>query len=510
MTTPRYTLGLDASTQSLSCCILDLDADTIAYRDSIGYGPHLGDRYGVHHGYYDNGAGWAAVPPLLFPDALELLFVRLRDRFGQVGAIGAVAGSAQQHGVVCLNEHFAATLAALDPAQPMSGQLRDCFARPTATMWRDATPVSEVAEIDAAFGGPVATAAATGSAATLRFAAAQLLRISRREPAAWSEASHVALISSYLASLLAGSLAPTTFTEAAGTNLFGLTRRTYLDALPAPLDSFRPFDRLPRPVAPTTEIGTIAPYLVRRFGFAPDCRVLVFDGDNADAVVGCGVAPGELVLSLGTSDVALSLVPTPTHDPHGYGHVFGPVLGDGYLTLTCVTNGALAREAVCVRHGLDWVAFDELLRTTPPGNAGRLLLPFFASETTPRMAPLVRYLHGLRDDDAAGCVRGVVEAQALNLQHHSAWQGVPTRILATGGTSVNAAILGIVADVFGVPVQGCAGGEAVALGAALRAAGRTDAPTFSPRGAVIEPRNVGAYGELRARFGAALSGATCP
>ena len=44
MTAPRFTLGLDASTQSLSCCVLDLHANTIAYRDSIGYGQHLGDR----------------------------------------------------------------------------------------------------------------------------------------------------------------------------------------------------------------------------------------------------------------------------------------------------------------------------------------------------------------------------------------------------------------------------------------------------------------------------------
>ena len=55
--------------------------------------------------------------------------------------------------------------------------------------------------------------------------------------------------------------------------------------------------------------------------------------------------------------------------------------------------------------------------------------------------------------DAAGDVRAVVEGQFLSMRLHCRNIGLqPTQILATGGASHNAAILQVMADVFGAPV----------------------------------------------------------
>jgi len=59
----------------------------------------------------------------------------------------------------------------------------------------------------------------------------------------------------------------------------------------------------------------------------------------------------------------------------------------------------------------------------------------------------------------------------LTLRLHSQWMAVrPTRIYATGGASVNNAILQVMADVLGCPVRRIEVAKSAVLGAALRAA----------------------------------------
>ena len=100
-----------------------------------------------------------------------------------------------------------------------------------------------------------------------------------------------------------------------------------------------------------------------------------------------------------------------------------------------------------------------------------LMLPYFEPEIVPRvLTPGVRRF-GLREDDAAGNCRAVVEAQMLSMRLHSGWMGVrPARITATGGASRNAALVQVMADVHECPVVRGEVASGAALGAALRAA----------------------------------------
>ena len=187
-------------------------------------------------------------------------------------------------------------------------------------------------------------------------------------------------------------------------------------------------------------------------------------------MIGLGlVEPGDLAISLGTSDTVFGAVARPAHDPSGAGHVFGSPAG-GYMALTCFANGSLARERVRDEHGLDWEGFSACLRDTPPGNGGGLMLPWFVAEITP-FVPNPR-VHRLRLDpsDAARNVRAIVEAQAMAMRLHSRWIAPEaTALRATGGAASNREVLQVVADVFDAEVVRISPSNAASLGAAIRA-----------------------------------------
>ena len=198
--------------------------------------------------------------------------------------------------------------------------------------------------------------------------------------------------------------------------------------------------------------------------------MIVWSGDNPCSLIGVGlVREGRVAISLGTSDTIFGLMKAPRVDPHGTGHVFGAPTGD-FMGLTCFSNGSLARERVRDAYGLSWAEFSRALGETPPGNDGRILLPWFEPEITPPVRTPGVHRFGLDPHDAAGNVRGVVEAQQMALAIHSRWMGISIdTIHATGGAAVNAEILQVMADVFGADVYRSGVSNAAALGAALRA-----------------------------------------
>jgi xylulokinase len=192
-------------------------------------------------------------------------------------------------------------------------------------------------------------------------------------------------------------------------------------------------------------------------------------------------------------------MPEPHISKEGEGHVFGSPTGD-YMSLICFLNGSLSREKVKDLYfppegsntfgrvvgpgsgdtlpkvlepsgGGTWDQFSDALRRTKPGNGGRVMLPYFSPEITPKvLQPGVRR-YWLDESDAAGNVRAVVEAQMASMALHSKWMGVKTRtIYATGGASSNRAILEIIANVHNADVYQFQVGKSAALGAALRAA----------------------------------------
>jgi len=219
-------------------------------------------------------------------------------------------------------------------------------------------------------------------------------------------------------------------------------------------------------------VGAIHAFWTRRHGFSPECQILPFSGDNPNSLIGLGlVQPGQVALSLGTSDTLFACMDEARVSNSGEGALFASPDGEHYMALICFLNGSLAREAVRDRYDLDWEGFAKALRETPPGNGGALMLPWFAAEIVPHVAEPGVIREGFDETAVATNVRAVIEAQALSSRLHSEWMGVTIGSLSvTGGASANRDILQVYADVLGCTVQPFETTNAAALGAALRAA----------------------------------------
>jgi xylulokinase len=463
-------LGIDSSTQSVTGLLIDAEEERIAAEASVNFDEHFKAAYGIENGVIDMGGGVVHSAPLMWAEALDLLFQTLRDQGCDLGEVRAVAGSGQQHGTVYLGAGTAAALGRLSADRPLGPQLEGIFSRPTAPVWMDTSTGEQCRQIEAGVGGRQALLELTGNTAFERFSGPQIRKFYQTEPEAYARTAHIALVSSYIASLLAGKPVGVDPGDGSGTNLMDIrTRRWSPGALEATAPGLA--DRL-LPVVPATRtVGPISPYYVGRHGFAPDCVVLPFSGDNPCSLIGLGlVEPGRVALSLGTSDTLFACMDAPRVSVEGEGALFASPDDVHYMALICFLNGSLAREAVRDQYGLDWGGFTRALRATPPGNNGALMLPYFNPEIVPRVAAPGVVRQDLDPGDPDANVRAVIEAQAMSSRLHSRWMGVAiSSLYVTGGASANREILQIFASVHGCPVHRFETMNSAALGAALRA-----------------------------------------
>ncbi len=463
-------LGLDSSTQSLSAVVIDPAGGGIVCELSVNFGADL-PAYGAPSGFIPGGKnGEVHADPRMWMDALDLLLARLGEKC-DLSKIAAVACSGQQHGSVYFDATLEQRLATLDPAKTLTEQIAPALTRATAPIWMDTSTGAECAEIAAALGGSAEVCRRSGSVAIERFTGPQIRRFHKLDPGAYERTARIHLVSSFIGSLLTGKSIAIDHGDGAGMNLLDLRSLDWdQDLLDATATGLR--EKLPPAAGSANIAGEIAPYFAEKYGFSRNCKIALSTGDNPSSLVGMGAtAPGTIVISLGTSDTFFGAMEHAVTDPQGFGHVFGNPAG-GFMSLICFRNGSLAREALRDELGADWSAFDrEGLAKTPPGNEGRLMLPFYGPEITPRrdFAGPVRNFPA--DAPAEQQIRALLEGQFLNMRLHSQWIGEKASLIRlTGGASQNDGIAQLVADIFQAPVERFAIANGAGLGAALRAA----------------------------------------
>jgi xylulokinase len=466
-TVPFY-LGLDSSTQSLTAIVIDSDSRKAAFTSTLSFDEAF-PKYGTRHGVLPPSKPRVALSsPVLWADALDAMMARVAASGLDMRQLAAISGSAQQHGSVYLNAQAAMAFGRFDPTRPLAEQVAPLLSRTVSPIWMDSSTSDECAEITAAVGGAGILSARTGSRAFERFTGPQIRKFFKREPSDYAATDRVHLVSSFLASVLVGNHAAIDPGDGSGMNLMDLASSGWwhpaVDATAPGLAA-----KLP-PIRPAFSIaGTLSAYWQKRYGLPP-ARVVTWSGDNPCSLIGTGlVREGRMTVSLGTSDVIFGLMNEPRVDPTGTGHVFGAPTG-AFMGLTVFKNGSLARERVRDAFGMTWSEFSRALESTPPGNGGRIFLPWYEPEITPPvMTPGVRR-YGLEQNDGPGHVRGVIEAQMMALARHSRWMGVTVdTIYATGGAAANVQILQVMADVFGAEVYQLEISNSAALGAAIRA-----------------------------------------
>ncbi|MFO7821840.1 MAG: FGGY family carbohydrate kinase [Lentisphaeria bacterium] len=468
-----YYLGLDASTQSISGTIINLETAEVVVEASVVFDTIPG--YNCPNGVLPNDDQLINhANPLVWLDGLEKLLKDLTATGVDLGAVKAVSGSGQQHGTVYLNEKFLDASSWSADGGSLATMAKPMLSRETAPIWMDSSTSTECREIATRAGSDEEAQKRSGSPAIERFSGPQIRKFAKEAPEKYEQTAIIHLVSSFLASMLAGESVAIDTGDGAGMNLMNLQSCDWDTVL---LEATAPDlqKKLPTIVASDTVVGKISSYMVDKYGFSPECKVIAWSGDNPNSLIGVGgYAPGTAVISLGTSYTYFAAMDEPRVDPNGYGHVFGNPAG-GFMSLICFKNGALAQDEVRKKHGLSWSEFDAIFTHTPPGNNSNMMLPYFVPEITPLVLDSGVVKQGSKEfvngEDRAAEIRAVIEGQALRLKLHSAWIGEETnKIRITGGASKSKPNCQTLADVFNARVELLESENAPGLGAAMRAA----------------------------------------
>jgi len=485
-----FYLGIDSSTQSMKGLVIDPVAGAVVASAGVHFSSDL-PQYKCPDGVLAHMDPLVKhADPLMWLAALDLLLARLQATGADMGRIAAIGGDGQQHGSVYLNSRFAGVLSGLNPLLPLPEQLRGTLARPTSPIWMDSSTTVECRELDARFG--LRLQADTGSPAIDRFTGPQIRKCAKSEPERYGQTARIHLVSSFLCSVLIGKDAPIDSGDGAGMNLLNLRTLDWDDDI-AEFTAPGLVAKLPR--VGSGVAGGLHAYFAK-YGLKPGIPVAVWTGDNPASLVGTGAgAAGVAVVSLGTSDTFFAALTDYHTDPEGCGHVFGNPAG-GFMSLACFKNGSLARDRVRQDSGADWSFFDrEAFSLTPPGNEGRLALPWFVPEITPPvLEPGLRANFDFSSAEPEVRIRAVVEAQALAMRSHAQWIGRFESIRVTGGASRSVGIRQTLADVFQAQVESIAVADSAALGSAMLAAYADGVPlvvmtdAFSPVTETCTPR----------------------
>ena len=344
---PIY-LGFDSSTQSLTATAIEIDGDrrsVIATR-TFQFDEAL-PSYGTHHGVLPSRDGAVVhAPPIMWAEAMELMFDALTTEHDlDWQQLRAISGSAQQHGSVYLNADATSRLGNLRTDRSIKEQIADTLSRSTAPVWMDSSTTLECRAIEAALGGAAALAQLTGSRAFERFTGPQIRQAS---PIAsrinYARTDRIHLVSSWLASLLAGGHAPIDRGDGSGMNLMELATgqwsRAAIDATAPQLEA-----SCPRPSR-----HRLSSALFRRSGRAAStclrARIVAWSGDNLCSLIGTGlIREGQIAISMGTSDTIFGVMSKPSVSLDGTGHVFASPTGE-FMGMTVFKNGSLARERI--------------------------------------------------------------------------------------------------------------------------------------------------------------------
>ncbi|KAI0226939.1 Xylulose kinase [Lamellibrachia satsuma] len=466
--------GFDFSTQQVKVVVINEQLQSV-FEDSVTFDadlPEFRTEGGVHVG---KDGHTITSPTLMWVKAADVLLRRMKDARFNFSQVAALSGTAQQHGSVYWATDSRDILRDLDPGQDLQKQLQNCFSIPNSPVWMDASTTEQCRHLEETLGGPEKLASITGMRAFERMTGNQIAKIYQTNREAYERTERISLVSSFAASLFIGDYAPIDESDGSGMNLLDIREKQWsrkcLDACAPELER-----RLGNVVPSYQCIGDISSYMVDRYGFSTECKVIAFTGDNPASLAGMRLREGDTVVSLGTSDTLLLWLQEPRLCLEGL-NLVNPIDNTAYMSLVCFKNASLTRERIrdkCA--GASWEKFDELLASTPPGNNGRLGMYFDVQEITPYAVGVYRFD---ADDQPMTSfsneteVRALIEGQCLAKRLYAERLGCSTgphcRLLATGGASCNKFILQVLADVFQTPVFIQDVANSACLGSAYRA-----------------------------------------
>jgi xylulokinase len=342
------------------------------------------------------------------------------------------------------------------------------------------------------------------------------MRFREKHPDAYNATARISLVSSFLASVLLGKVAPIDIGDVCGMNLREINTGQWNDKLLSEAaGGDQHIAELKKKLGSVPEdggasFGPISKYFVEQYCFSPTASIIPFTGDNLSTILALPLRESDAMVSLGTSTTFL--MSTTHYKPNPAYHFMNhPTTAGLYMFMLCYKNGGLAREqirdAINQNSSNSWDKFNEIATSAPPLNQKdekdtmKLGLYFPRPEIVPNVHEGTwRYTYNPSTHDLTPAkegleewplpqtdARAILESQFLSLRLRSrslvSAQSSPTdsskelppqprRIYLVGGGSQNPAIAQLCSDVLG-GAEGVykldIGGNACALGAAYKA-----------------------------------------
>lgn len=505
---PLY-IGFDLSTQQLKGLVVNSDLKVVYIAkfdfdaDSTGFP--------IKKGVLTNEAEHEVFAPVaLWLQAMDTVLDSLRKQGLDFSRVKGISGAGQQHGSVYWGDEAETLLHNLDSSKSLQDQLPAAFSHPYSPNWQDSSTQKECDEFDAILGSQENLAQATGSKAHHRFTGPQILRFTRKHPEVYKKTARISLVSSFIASLFLGHIAPFDISDVCGMNLWNIKKGAYDDQILKLCSGKFEVEGLKQKLGDVPEdgglhLGSVHSYYIKRYGFSPDCTVIPATGDNPATILALPLRPSDAMVSLGTSTTFLMSTPSYMPDPatHFFNH---PTTAGLYMFMLCYKNGGLAREYVrdAINESLrdtpaqPWANFDKIaVETSPLGQKNQAdLMKMGLFFPRPEIVPNLpsgqwRFTYNAETGDlqetTAGWTapndeaRAIVESQFLSLRLRSrgltsspgnGLPAQPRRVYLVGGGSKNQAIAKIAGEILG-GVEGVykldIGDNACALGAAYKA-----------------------------------------
>ena len=169
-----------------------------------------------------------------------------------------------------------------------------------AKLWNDTESAPDAGWLIKQLGSAAAWADACGSVPVAAFTITKLSWLHRSEPDAWARLARICLPHDWLTYRLTGAFV-TDRGDASGTGYFSAREDRYREDLLAIVDQDADWSaRLPLVLGPTEIAGTTT-------AFGRSAIVAPGTGDNMAAALGVGLAPGDVVVSIGTSGTVFTV-----------------------------------------------------------------------------------------------------------------------------------------------------------------------------------------------------------
>ena len=421
--------GVDCSTQGTKVLVVEPDTGSV---EATGRAAHE----------VTGSGGARETDPEIWWNALRAALAQS----GRAAELQAISVAGQQHGLVV-------TGAGGRPLRP-------------AILWNDTRSAPEAAALTAALGGPAEWAERIGVVPVPSFTATRWAWLRANEPEAAAAARAVRLPHDFLIERLSGRAA-TDRGDASGTAWWSTRDERYSDEVLG-LIGLDPA-LLPDVLGPDEAAGEVSAAAAGALGLRAGALVGPGTGDNMSAALGLGAAPGQPVVSLGTSGTAYAVMAKRTVDPSGTVAGFADASGR-FLPLAATLNATLAVDRVA-----GWLGID---REAAAESTSVVVLPYLDGERTPNLPHAAGMIAGLRHATTReeillaayeGAAASLIEALELLAGLGSGLDREAPLILIGGGAR-GTVWQRTVARLSGRRVQVPDADELVALGAAAQAA----------------------------------------